>query len=403
MIEQQVLFAVLITLFACGAAFSKATSSDDDEHELNVQIINKAKLSPERLADAINAKAVLTNNPKLLAQSAKLVPTDPVYIFQPCLWKIDTDLGDLAQEAPSSTDCEKLMQDVEKRKQGEVAKARKLLDKVYLVSPNYLPALYLDALNKPTLEEKLAALEKIAEIDKDNAKPYYNMAELKFGSLTRGKRTTEESSNYAFPLTTDELKDVLDLIRKGNAEPALITTLLRVPSVENIKVSIKGKVLPKEAVESMLMININEDEVFRDVSQINNAIARQISRQISWEAKQLALKDRKDEALDLIDVGHAFADNVAAEKPYRGMPFLVGSGMHSILRKAESDILDASADKDRLAKLKKQEEAWKNGVTSFQAILGQLIASPKDLVHYISYNLEESTVADALKKLNLIN
>ncbi|MEN6520901.1 MAG: hypothetical protein ABFD46_07100 [Armatimonadota bacterium] len=337
MIRRWALFAVIITLFVCGAAFSKATSSDDDECELNVQIINKAKLSPERLADAIYAKAVLTDNLKLIEQSAQLVPSDPVYVFQQISYGT---LADLTYEMISN-------QDAEKRKQRET---QSLLDKIYAIAPNYLPALYLDVVNKPTLEEKLAALEKIAEIDKDNARPYYLMAELKLGSYTKGRRPTVESGNTACPLTKDELKDVLDLIRKGNARPALSLTLLRVPSADDIKVSIKGKVLPKEAVESFLATNTN---VFYEygLAPTSNVFARQICRQIRWESKQLSLKGRKDEALDFIGAGHAFADKVAAEKPYRMITFLVGSTMHSILRKAESDILDASADKDRIAEL----------------------------------------------------
>ena len=341
---------------------------------MKVEIVNKAKLPPDRLADALFAKSELMLKSESLREAARLVPNDPVYWYQ------------------------------------QASSNRKLLERALAVDPNYLPAIYRYALTKPTHEQQMQALEDIAKIDMDNAKPYYIMALLKFGWIREGRLPTKESQYTAFAMTGEEWDSVTELIKQGNARPVLRATTARIPSVSDIRVSTGGKVWPDAAVQSNLETTLNEmnlgDLDVMPWTITFNAVSRQLLRDAAQRAREFYWKGERDKALETLDTAYRFCDKFASCEPHRVIPILVAHAMRSIAEHAEVQIQQVPANRARLLELYNRKIADRKALKAFAPLLERqsvtlkdVKTSPSEGLLYIDYQAEEELATRMLMDL----
>lgn len=370
-------------------AFSTAGAVEDESLNINVEIVNKAKLPPERLADALYAKAVLTDKRELLREAAKLNPKDPVYLYR----LVPLLSGDeIPQEA--------------------MKKARKALDQVLAVDPNYLPALYRQAKLQPTPDEQIKALELIAGIDKDNAKPYYLMAVVRYRAINKGRRIAPESGDIAFSMTAQEWASVEDFIKLGNNRPLLRSTAARVPSVEDIRVAVNGKIMPGSMVEPLIQMVLVGDMTasFEDwpggLGFEVNASMRQLARQAKWEAEIDAKAGRIDDAIDTLEAIRTASKKWAASPPHWIMVFLTAKALHNISVETEIGILKDTDQKAKLEELQREKADWQLVSDKSSELMKEMerkkAVPPFDKMNYFDRDTEEAGMAKILTEFGLI-
>lgn len=368
--------------------------------------------------EAVYAKAVITDNWSLLNGIQEYL-NKPVYWY--CLSKggmnehVGNALLDAFTDETSNIITAKEMGKIREGRQKYADSKAERLNHALKLDPNYLPALYRCAIQMPTLDEQLQELERIAEIDNYNAKPYYMMAILKFNSIVKGRKVTEESDLNAFPMSDEEWKSVSDLIAKGNTRPEYSATLVEVPSTRDIKVSTGGNVWPDAAVRNVLCLSINEmlPSLVLDgapVSMSVSAVSRQFARQACWKALELNRKGRKTEALETLQVMYGYSDKYAASTPNRMIQFLNAASVRSITRHAEIVVQQNPANRERLLELNQDRLAWRESIESFKPAMEKSLitvrsvkVSPKEYLQYNDFSVEEEAVQKALKRLGLTN
>jgi hypothetical protein len=351
--------AVMALLLALPAWHANAAAQQAKPYPVQVTIANQSTLSPAALADALYAKAFLTGDPASLKQAAKLDPADPVYAYRLALWappRGQVRVGEQLEAAAmgrgggSEADAKTLRQ------------RRALLAQAIKADPGYLPALYLYAVTKQTHQQRMEALEKIAAIDKDNAKPYYVMALLEADRLTKGKQPIKDSTPTAYPISSAEWASVLDLLRKGNDRAKLMATPARAPRVEGITVSTQSHPWPGESVKKYTEFITTDSAAsgFADTpsSYRIGLLALQIARQTSYEAQQLAKAGKQDDAMKALQTIQEFADKYMRAEPLRIRTLFGGADMKSVGYAGESLIIDKTADQARKDAVSQAQLTW---------------------------------------------
>ena len=218
--------ALLALIFAAAAAANCTPEENEECYEITVQIVDKARLPKERLAEAIAAKAILVDSKKFLLEAAGMMPEDPLYPFLLAQRKVSYREGDgepvLPRPPPALSGPPSWVRDY--------SHARPFLEHCLQLDSSYLPAQYAYAMRKPTYELRMKALERVARLDPDNARPYYLMAYETWTKVSEGRRILEESGNNAFDVTQAEWKTVSELIAMGNERRALDWQHERIPS-----------------------------------------------------------------------------------------------------------------------------------------------------------------------------
>lgn len=123
------------------------------------------------------------NDNKLLAQAAHTAPNDTLYVYMLACSKVRANF---------------LSQD------DDYTAVRPLLERALEIDPNYLPALYAYAMTKPAHAQQMDALNHLAEIDSNNALPYYLMAFEEYETITKDRKVTKASNFDACDLTQAE-------------------------------------------------------------------------------------------------------------------------------------------------------------------------------------------------------
>ncbi|MDO8682458.1 MAG: hypothetical protein Q7N50_03130 [Armatimonadota bacterium] len=371
---------------------------ESQSYKIKIHIINEKSLSPQRLADALYAKASLLDDDDLISQAAKLDPNDPVYLYRQTF----SGSGILRLFAMGE------------EKNDQRPNTRLLLKKCIAIDPNYLPARYAIALQELDYDQAKQELEKIAEIDKSNAKPYYVMAFLRYRLITRGNKVIPESDGCAFSLSKSEWAEVLELLKQGNSRPELRATQARLPSSRDIRVVTDGNIWPKAAVDSYMYLYLN-DILSGGLEEMpcgfpTGAQARQIARQAMWEAKKAYKNGNRAEGMEMLSVVHDFADKYASSKPNRFIPFLVASAVHNILWKTQEDILQSAGDMRSLEKMRLRRAEWKRAIKLCMPLISKTSVnvpdvkiSPKQTLQYTDFAAEEEGVEEILKLLSLHN
>lgn len=373
---------VAISMLGLLIPMQVSSKPSDDDYQVDVKILNKAKLPKKELADAILAKALLMWQPKLIKTAAELVPTDPTYVYYQISPDGDPEYGS-----------------------DHVAADAKLLKQALKLDPNYLPALYQSAMLKPSVDEQLKDLEHIADIDKDNAKPYYLMAVLLYRHLTDGKEPIPESDGMAKPISEQDWSRIIGYIKQGNSRPSLRATKARIPALNSIEVYSSNKKWPRKAVEStfVMMNEYTWDRGFADYpfDLVSCMIVRQLTVQSHWHSRHLNTQGNRAAALDELATIHGFGDKIAATEPFK-MTFLqTGAAINRIAWDAEfkmgqsDELLKSNILKWSVVPEPKPKSAdYIVDVKDVYILAGQNLA-------YIDCQKEADDVLQLLKKLGL--
>lgn len=400
-------------LFALPALQSSAEGGN--QYQTRVEILNKASLSPEKLADALYVKASLDGSDKaaLLRQAARLNPSDPVYYYRMYPQGLDAMAMDMAQIPGVLLADSKEREQVEAESRKAWRVARLALEKSLAVDPNYLPSLYAYAMTKPTYEQKMQGLQRIASVCPDNAEPYYVMADLACREATKDKKGAGKESDYtAFDMTDAQWNGVLDLLRKGNSCPVLRITMARAPSVRDVRVTTCGKAWPEAATTNLLwmaMIDLGPSP-FPCVPGTTNAAVRQIARQASWEARKAYWRGDRHKALEMIHVVREFTTRMTTSQPYGLVRLLTGRCASSIVTSAEVQILQIPPDRTRLLQMHQEKVRWNRMMREdAQAVLKastvtvkDIMLSPKQPLMYPDHAVESAGVEKMLRKVELV-
>lgn len=370
-----------------------------EPYEFKVQIVNKAKLPPKRLADAIYAKSVLTQNKDLLRECARIDPSDPTCYYL----QANYDREWMVQWLENFDGKE--LQEKEKEALRDFKRSQSFLEKALTADPNYLPALYKYAVNKPTVEQRMQSLERIALIDKDNGWAYYQMALVQYGVIFTGRNATKESNMEAFPMSDEEWNSIAELLEKANSRPVFAPPVERIPSVQDVRVTLNEKALPKAALESLLTLSQGDFIRFPF-----NARNRQIARQAAWHARFLNRQGRKDAATEVLKVAQEFSDTVSRTQPYDIITLLVGRAMKSVANHAEKQILQVPPDRDRLLELERQRLLWakqrpilKDTMHKYRVQVEGVLFSKDEPFFYIDLGIEEAGVKRVLMNLGILS
>jgi hypothetical protein len=313
----------------------------------HVRIVDEANLPPERLADALAAKAMLdTWDPRMLRRAAQLAPRDPLYWYLSAITRpsyLTVTSGRFVPPAKTQPAC------------------RRLLERSLAVDPSYLPALYAYVMTKPTYEQRMQGLHRLSILDSDNAKPYYLMAIECYEEA--GKTCASNCDAQSYVMSREKWQTVIDLIREGNKRPAFHADVVRVPSTADLRARARGKALsPAELGWSILQIT----DAFRrcadcadaPVSIVTSPGLRQLAHQVRWEAGQAYKQDRQAEALDMLDVIKELGSKYAASEP-RGLGQLcTGSTIRVMADDKQADILRAAGDEASLRRLAMETASW---------------------------------------------
>jgi hypothetical protein len=386
------------TVFAASIAPKASTKSvKKDPYELQISIINKAKLPPKRLAEALYAKCNFSWtmwDSNLMQNAAALNPNDPVYSYQ-----LYTD-GILSGIFPPDAF-------VASRKTW-YQRQRKGLDALLTKHPDYLPALYLRVFKLSSLDEKIKELERIAQLDKDNAKPYYIMATQSYNAFKVGRTFTEETKHQAYPLSDAEWNVIAQYLQQGNEQPELRATLARTPSAQDIKVAINGKQWPQVAVECQTSYNLNKQGFALDDSFPTNTELLQIVRQAYWKAEEYSKQGRSADALEVIKITEEFTKKFASSEPRRLLIFLIAHSMMSNCQTGEKEILQALNDKEGLQELEQRRAVWKNSIKACKEVMDKstvvvkkVMVSPGEPLTYSDSSVEQAGVTRILEDLGI--
>jgi hypothetical protein len=301
-----------------------------------VEIINESKLPAGRLAEAKAAEGLLRWDCALLRKAALLAPKDPVYWY----WAAHVTYI-LTPDTP-------------------FVRSRPLLRRSLAADPTYLPALYAYAASEPKPQQRVSALERVARLDAHNAAPYYLMAFALADKTLQGRVIDK---NHGVCVMSDaEWSAVLDLVKKGNAQPALRAALGRQPSCRDIALWVGKKRLSQGQIEDYVMsteegtmgaLTPSDPMGWDGASQ-----ARQLCRQGSWQARKARLAGRIDAARETIRELLDFARKCTASEPLRVMPFLDGTAMRAIAAKEAEEFCRQTGDRKWLACLRHEREAW---------------------------------------------
>jgi hypothetical protein len=409
---------LLTTLILLSAMISAplAQAAQHLSYETRVDIINKNALSPERLADALYARFALNLDTKALRMAARVNPAEPVYWYRLATASgslVGTPFGEseALENAAFPGYWESLSASQRKRAERLLRERRSLLEFALAADPNYLPALYTYAVSKPTYEQRMAALDKTAAADTQNAKPYYLMALLRYDHLSNGRKWL--AKEQAYQLSQQEWAPVVDLIRKGNARAAFRATHGRLPSMADVRVSTNDNPWPAAAAASIAQTMMN-DLWSGGIAEAPGSFqfsprARQLVRQTAWQAKVMAKQGKRAEALEMLQVMHSFGDKMAVSEPYRVISLTIGMAMRSMAFFAEKQILTTPADKPRRDLAEKQAAEWRKMLTGYLEHPTELITvksiktSPSEHLQYIDFAAEEQQVAEMAKKLGLMD
>jgi hypothetical protein len=333
----------------------------------HVRIVNKAKLPPERLADALAAKALLTNfDPKLLRSAAEVSPRDPRYWYFSAITR-DSYVLETRGYAAS-----------EKAKPAY----RALLERALTVDPSFLPALYAYVVSQPTHKQRMQGLEKVAALDPDNAKPYYLMALELYQETTKGRTIIRSSGFQPYPLSHQEWQSVLDLIRQGNQQPSFHANAVRLPSATDLRIRVSGKAVPPADSEIAILVAVdacrNTDFADAPCDFSTAAYSRQLARQADWEARQAYKQGRLAEALDMLEVIRAFGVKYAVSEPRGLVQLSVGCAIRLIADYEQAAILKAAGDGSAARALKTENRACENVIKQMSTSLLVLMPRPTE-------------------------
>ena len=401
-----VLLLILLISSICLSSADCSQIKNKNRYVTEVKIINKANLPPERLADAIAAKALLSsqNSDKLLRQAAAITPKDPLYWY---LLAENYNSLYRSLDFPESG-ASKLIKSTTER-------SRQLLEQSLAIDPNYLPALYAYAASKPTHNLKMQALGKIADLDTDNAKAYYMMAIEQYCALTKDRHITKESDSTAFDMTDSEWASVIDLIHKGNERPILHAVGGRLPSTRDISITTGGKRWPDAAVQSILKLSIwtyysgtANAPVGTGMDMSSNAISRQIARQAAWQAKLMTERGTATDAIQMLEDIRGYAYKFSALEPNDMDAFLVGDAIRALAGEELSILFKQTGDKEQLNQLQEEDREWKNAVKKCASLLNKeqvtiksIRISPTDYLQYNDHDTEEAGMLEILLLLGL--
>ena len=389
------LFLSVVLLFAagstavCGESNSSAEDNTDDYsgeyYDIECKIVDKAKLPPEKLADAIAAKGLITDRAKLLEKAASTMPDDPRYPYLLAVTNIPVMVD--------SDQCN--------------AEYRAHLERALAADPDYLPALYAYATTKPTHEQRMQALLDLAERDQENAKPYYVMAVEEYKHLVQDRKTLAETDREAIRMDSEEWQKVLQYIRKGNERSVFSARMVCAPSVDDIAVATGGKTWPRETARKVVSAGIIADQSAAGPDGAPfafafSAVARELALQAKWEAKKAAENGNTDDALDMLHTIRAFADRYAHAEPEQMIPFLVAKAVRDITGEQEEKIARDVGDDERVQLLEKECRIWKDASSNLLEVFQKNVQLTTDIPISPTECLELSDVEaeqEAMKKL----
>ena len=309
--------AVTAGMLLCFAAACQAMSSD------GISIVNKASLPADRLANAVAAKGILTGDTNLLREAALAAPKNPKY------WLLTALFADPLR--PSQ----------------RLYRAR--LERSLSIDPTYLPALYAYVASKPTYEQRMRGLRRIAELDSSNGKPYYMMAIELYLHTTEGRRILDRNLE-AHEISRDEWRAVVELIREGNSHERFDASLPEPPSGQDLSVRMCGSKLKAADVDAgiadvLRSMCIGDDGGFLPLGFPAAAMSRQIARQADFEARQAYRRGQSAEALDMLRVIKTFALRYASSEPRDSLQISIGCAIRLIADAAEADVLKAMGNR----------------------------------------------------------
>lgn len=326
------------------------------QYATDVRIVNKAKLPPDRLADALAAKALLTNfDPKLLRSAAELAPRDARY------WYF------LA-----------ITQDIFHEKNPGVYRLR--LERALAADPSYIPALYAYVLSKPNHDQRMQGLKRLAALDADNAKPYYLMALESYQETTRDRSIVNRDLG-AYPISRAEWQAVIGFIREGNQRSAFHADEVRLPFTADLRVRLSGKVLPQADLDTGILVEV---DALRSGGQLADAPLsfsaaarfRQLARQAHWEAGQAYRQGRSAEGLDMLEVVKTFGAKYAASEPHSLLHMSVGCAIRFIADDEQAAILKATGNESAARALQAESLADKSLMNQAAKSLLAISAQP---------------------------
>ncbi len=421
-----VVVAVSLLVVPVGAAWAQSTpganAASAKPYTPKFEIVNEKALSPAQLADALYAKALIMNDVRPLKEAAKLDPSDPVYAYAVAVWtprgsdRTAPEYLETVALNPEKFTSDKTSDQLQKDR-AALQERRQWLAASIAADPNYLPALYLYAVTKPTHEQRLRALEHIASLDKDNAKPYYIMALIQFDKVVRGKKVIEESKMGAYPVTQAEWMSVLNYLKIGNARKVFQATPCRAPSVSNLKVytdgqapNQSGQAWPSDSVKNYLQFMV-DDVMPGGFSGAPSSFAlppfvTQIARQTMWQARELKKANKVQEALDMLQIIQDFGSKYVVAQPYRVRTLNCGATIKSIAYTSESETLEGSKDKKALERAAQMQLTWQ--ILTQDPVPDNLWVQDKavkisatDNLQYPDLKAEVEYVASQLKKPGL--
>lgn len=360
-------------------------------YPLMVLIKDEDNLSSVRLAEALAAKAHLLQRWSILLKAAELNANNPMY------WYILLSRAQLNSTINHGSS-------PDQRRYAEQCRCDipRLKEMLYKADPNYLPALYRQG------KKANAYWEKIAEIDKDNAFPYYimacNSAGVFFGASAFD---LDLRSEYDWTM-------ILKLISQGNARQYLIDSYTAPPSSDDIEVTTNGTAWPKNAVDCILlsaMVGLVKTRVGYDMyGLIGFSDFVKLAAQVRQRIVGLNQLGRRDDALEAVNAIRCLGEKCALSQPRLISSFLIGSSIVAIARSAEAAVLWDASHKERLVALYKDEEAWNQSVEfinshekSINVTLGTVRISPTECLSYRDFDMEETLVNEVLVKVGLLD
>lgn len=311
----------------------------------NVRIVNESALPPERLADALATKALLTDfDPKLLRRAAELAPRDPLYWYLSAATHYSYVLG-----TRGYVPFEKIR-----------PAYRALLERALAVDPNYIPALYAYVLTKATYGQRMEGLQRLASLDSDNAKPYYLMAVESYREASKTCRWNCGTQSYT--MSREKWQSVLDLIRQGNQRSVFRADALRLLSTADVRARAGSKALSRADLATAIVLvvgNLRSDHGDAPLSFGTSPLLRQLAHQVHWEAGQAYKQGRRADALDMLSVVKELGAKYAASEPRGVLQLAAGSTVWLIAAFKEEDIYEAAGDKAALRSLAAETAKWK--------------------------------------------
>lgn len=350
------------------------------------EIVNKAALSREQLAEAVAAKGVLIGYPSLIREATRLRPRDARYHYLFAVSRSQVDTMTARTEM------------------------RKALENALLVDPNYLPALYLYAAGKPTHEQRMAALERLASLDASNARPYYALALEQYETVAASRdAVTLESGIRVAVMSEEEWKPILDYLRKGNKRARLTFAQPRVPSTRDIRVCTGGKAWsPRVLADTEITIleamqGMSETSPWRSGFGFG-ARASRLAGEACWQVRT-ASGDRLDDALEALAVVERFGEICAASEPRRQAAFSVGAWIKNLALRAESPLVSSG---EKAESISQAVRTWTDASESLDRSMPEPLVEisglgvlPRDTLVCVDHVEEAKAVTEALRGLGL--